>query len=101
MEHGWFVCLVPSPSKTWCYPGKPATAIPEEKAGFTATVASPAVYGEPIFIQMCVKGKTGRVHPVGPYPHALSVTHSDSGRASASTIVEFFECIKETLPPRG
>ena len=41
------------------------------------------MYGEPIFIQMCVKAKTDRVHHVGPYPHALSVTHSESGWASA------------------
>ena len=64
----------------------------------TATVAIPAVYGEPIFIQMCVKVKTDRVHPVGPYLQALSVTHSESGWASASTIVELFECIQETVP---
>ena len=86
-----FVRLVPSPCKTWSYPGKPATAIPEDQAGFTATVAIPAVYGEPVFNQMCVKEKTDRVHLVGPYPHALSVTHAEWGWASASTIVEFFE----------
>ena len=63
------VRLVLSPSKTWSYPGKPATAVPEDKAGFTATVAIPAVHGEPIFIQMCVKGKTDRVHPVQGHTH--------------------------------
>ena len=56
--------------------------------------AIPAVYRKPIFIQMCVKGNTDRVHPVGPYPHTLSVTYSESGWASASTIVEFFERIQ-------
>ena len=57
----------------------------DDKAGFTATVAIPAVYGEPIFIQMCAKWKTDRVHSVAPYPHALSMTHSESGWASRSS----------------
>ena len=73
---GTYVRLVPSPSKTWGYPGKLATAIPEDKAGFAAKVAILAVYGEPTFIQMCVKEKKDQVHPVGSHPHALSMTHS-------------------------
>ena len=44
----------------------------QDKAGFTATVAIPAVCGEPM-------GKTDRALLVGPYPHALSMTHSESG----------------------
>ncbi len=108
IAHVWnldetFMKLLPMPRRAWLSkekPKKPEQFVPDDKAGFTVTLVTPALWGGPAWVQLCVKGKTERVLPsldgCGP---RVSVTKSESGWATTETILELVRIIESSMEP--